>query len=1723
MRTQTLRLALFAVVLLTVGGMVLSVSRLAKAQPAAATAASPTKPAEAVIEKLSFPENRDVNRKFEAVLEYLAQPKPKWRELTELAQGLLDNKSDYFYQFQEGDKRRVSVKDEINRIIGKLPKEGLEFYQITYGPVAEGLVRDAKENGYDKGKLAEVSQRYFHTKAGADATLLLAAVNLETGYFPEAAYGYQRLLARPDAEKVLDPKTLFKAAVAIRRAGDGKMTDAVAAVWTLLEKNFPREGVQIGRKGYSLDMLKAELDKPVEMLFGTVGDQFVAMKGGNPTRAATAEAGAPFLGTLFNLPVLYRLEDDGQKEAAEFVKTAVTKAYRDNKGNRQAPPLIPGAFPITAPNVIVFRGYDGVYAFYTRSFTDASGTPRREGNLAWHQLGKYGAAAIRAGSSDDGESAQSDATNLKTWWESHWAGMQPGIMFENPLAGSLSHDGKRVYFVDDFHVPPAMQQVMNEWGGMPPQGDLGQKGVGKKEYNRLVAVDLETGSLVWTIGRPSPGTRQEESDKIGSSALLAEGAYFLGPPVTVNGKLYALMERDGHLLLACLDPAKLSEAPATPLKPGERPRPGVRVGPQPQPELVWVQALGRANSPVRQDPLRRIQGAFLAAADGVMICPTNSGAVVAVDLNARSLLWAHTYATLDKGTEYGGGMRRGGYIGRPGGQAANQWRSSTPVITGGRVVVSAYDSGTVQCLDLRSGKLLWQDTRKPDDLYVGGVAQDKVLIVGKGTVRAVKLVGDKDDKAQREKATPGWKDELKVALPVGHGVVGKDGKFYLPVVGDPDKADDQTPAVWGIDTATGKAVSKTLYRRKDVVPVGPAPDPRLALGNLVFHDGMMFSQSATEVVAFPLNEVKRREVQIALDKNPSDPAGLFSRGELSLEKGDLLKAVEDFKAAQANKPSDDVAHKIKQKLYAAYTELLRDKFDQGEPFLAEYKTLCEFPLDDREPDFGRQREEQTRRRGLYYSLVAKGREAQGQLVEAFDHYRLYAELGEQGKLLPVPEDPNTAALPSVWASGRIDAMMRNAKDPAARKPLEERVAKDWSEVKAANDLDRLRNFVKVFGAYFASGRDAQFLLAERLKDTNNDDDRREAQALLLSLIGQAEDDKDGKTAAKATAALARLLTSRGLLDDALGLYARLADKYPDVDVAGGKTGGDLLGELITDKQYWPALEPERPVTLGKYVAKAEAVQSGRQVSASLDLVPNGDLFPFYKRHRVSLENDQNTNNMTVKVTDRVTGQEKFKPLPTESWSLQNYSIYGQHPNASMANQRLAQVNGHILLLHVGWWVRCYDLSRGVELWKYCVANVGGAAPPNNGQSQTENWQLSVQSEANSDRDLKVTVLRYNQMTGQQTTEWVSVMGKSTVLQAGYASFLSKDGLFTKDPRTGTTLWQRGNITQGAMIFGDATHLFLVEPTQAGFSSRVLRAVDGVQIQGVPDFGSLLLGSSRVHVFGRQVLLFESGGKDKPRTLRLYDILDGKDVWAKQYPAESAVFETVDPDLTGVVSGDGKIEVLAARTGKSLFAAAADAKKVKEHVQDEKGKFDVVKPLLMADGERYFMFLNRDQAKNNNGNSAENSGASPNRVRLVNGPAYAFSKATGERLWYTDTQLVNQRLYVDRFDELPCLVAFNPMHQEDGAAPGGPGGGPVMVGGGRVIRGGFGGGQGGMPGWSHKVVVIDKQLGNLREDKALPAGNGWFQWVSYDPKANAYEFGGYNNAKLRIYPPDTAKK
>ena len=159
------------------------------------------------------------------------------------------------------------------------------------------------------------------------------------------------------------------------------------------------------------------------------------------------------------------------------------------------------------------------------------------------------------------------------------------------------------------------------------------------------------------------------------------------------------------------------------------------------------------------------------------------------------------------------------------------------------------------------------------------------------------------------------------------------------------------------------------------------------------------------------------------------------------------------------------------------------------------------------------------------SLVARGRERQGKLAEAFDHYRAFASLGDNKQLVSISDEPNGQTRPDVWARGRIDAMIRNVKDPTAQKTLDQRVQKEWDALRATNDLVRLREFVKMFGPFFMSGREAQLLLADLLMQTNNEDDTREAQTQLMQLYATCE---DRTIAARATETLARLLIRRGM-------------------------------------------------------------------------------------------------------------------------------------------------------------------------------------------------------------------------------------------------------------------------------------------------------------------------------------------------------------------------------------------------------------------------------------------------------------------------------------------------------------------------------------------------------------------------------------------------------------------
>jgi outer membrane protein assembly factor BamB len=1587
------------------------------------------------IEYISFPADRDAQQLLEAVQGYIREAKAeneKWDRICEAAQRVLDIKSDSFFEIDEdidGEKKksRVSVKVYANQLIAAFKPAGRQFYQLNYGPVAKQLLDEAVKDNYDRVKLADVSQRYFHTTAGAEATLLLAGLALERGQYLEAAYAYDRYFGRPDAKDLVTPRTLFKAALAFKRAGDPSNVKRAAAVWDQFARVIPRDGLTFGPRVYGAEELKAEFDRPIEVGYSRANEAFVSMRLGNAAHTALGDGGTVFLDPTFSLPMVYTRQDlSTNKVGYDWVRQNLDAALK--KIAQQKSLVLPGFFPVSAPGVLVFRNYGGVVCV---AATDGvvGGKVRKAGDIVWYQPTDRSLVA---------EVTRSENT-LNGFW-SYYQALMPGLLFDNPLAGSLSHDGKTVYFVDDLAVPPPPLASDPNTGRYAVANDGGLNAISQPA---LFAVNLETGKLVWELGGPGGGNTTDEQDDAATSPLaLMQGAYFLGPPLPVNGKLYVHFEKNGKQRVACLDPGRRVTMPD----------PVTKKDVIDLPALLWSQRLGEPKDRLPNDSVRRFQGSYLAYADGVLVCGTNAGAVVGIDVMSRSLLWAHSYRTRDAATDAAEAnpnvlvRRRAVPLpGQPGGPIAqNRWRAAAPIVAGGRVIVTAYDAKSINCLDLRTGNLIWTDAMEAaDDLYVGGVMGDRVLVIGAKAARAYDL-GFTPPDPKVKTATPVW-SKLALGTPCGHGVAAKNGLYYLPVS---KSADGDMPQIWAIDPAKGEVVSKTTFRRK----LSAAAEDAVPLGNLVFHEGQVFAQTAKELLAFPLIELKRKAMDDLLKRNPNDPAGLAARGEIKLDDGQVREAVADLKASLAQTPPDAVRFRAREKLYQAYTELLRADFASSEPFLDEYRSLLEIPHDADDPvERQRQIDEQLRRRATYLSLVAKGRERQGRLPEAFRYYREFATLGDNKQLLPIEGEPFGMVRPDVWARGRIDAMIRTAKDPASKAGLEHLVAAEWGAIKTRPDLAALRDFVRVFGPYFPAGKEAQLTLAEKLLATNNEEDAKEAEGHLVQLLADGD---AGPAAGRAAEALARGLMRKQLYDDAVALYAQIGTRFATTVIRDGKTGADFLADLLTDRRLLPFLEPARPRPFGASKVERKDEMSQRQFTSSFVVEPEGDLLPFYRRFRLSVDMNNNaTPNWTLKVTDKASGA-----LRGKFDNLQPPSNFNVSANQSWADVRLAQAHGHVLLLHFGLMVYCLDLAEKKILWQYNLVN-GTQASPIRQQSTTADGEMTVLFEDG----------------------WMVRLGRSAVVRDGFAALLTRDGLVALDLLGGQKLWQHAAVNPRSILFGDSRYLLLADAGDGkNPTGKVIRAVDGTAVEGVPAFAHLATGPGRVKLLGRHILLFEG---DKAKTLRLYDPIAGKDAWSKTYPEKSKLVTCYDsPHAVAVMTPGGAVELLDGVSGTVAFTATLD-KSFAAAVEK------TVRPVLLADDERVYLALNAPPP--NVARTTVYYGYNPIRTLAVEGPVVCFDRATATEQWSSNQLLVGQQVVTDRFADLPVLLAANNSYDPNTGTQ------------------------------TCEVIAVDKVTGKVKMRDTRLSPNGPFQALQPVAKTGGFELVRYDT-KILITPTAPAK-
>jgi outer membrane protein assembly factor BamB/tetratricopeptide (TPR) repeat protein len=1490
---------------------------------------------------LSLPKDeKGLKDKIKAAVDYIDEK--NWAIAIPHLQKIVDLPADVFVKLprKTPDGREsfswVSARTEANRLIAGLPKAGLEFYKLTYGTEALTLLKKAKASG-DPTLLAEVMKRFAHTDAGAEAIVLLARYQLDRGNSVPADLCFKKLLGREGADK-LAPTVLYYMAIAAHLAGD---REGEKLAWERLKAN--NREVPFGNETRSI----SELQEYVSGLQNSAVTQDASdslVFRATQSRSNQLSGGPAFMEARWKQPMIHA---DTTGPTAQRISQAEKLMQNRNI------PLLPAFFPVTA--TVTKDGVRKPLLIY-KSFWGVHAIDMRTGKLDWDAPSDWSLERMLAGRDPRKLNA------INNWLQMYLDSQQrPQILFENSICGTVSTDDEFAYVIEDFLVPPTPQNAV-AMGFAPGAGGPGngysQEITDATQHNHLQAYDLHHGGkLSWVLG--SFGDKDELSD-----------SFFLGPPLPLGGKLYVLTEKQQELHLVCLNPHDHT--------PEGHPRASVQS----------VQTLATAEEKFQNDVFnRRSQAVHLAYGEGILVVPTNTGAVFGINLLENSLVWAYPYREKDDAPPADGvngafppgvrGRIRGapgvmvGPDGRPILPQAHQaqWKTSAPAIHDGKVVFTAPDArSSLHCINLRDGTRAWAQKPNPDDLYFAGIYSGKVLIVGKKKCRALNL------------STGETMWELDTGSPSGQGVAS--GKLYFLPLREA-AGTNKDPEICAIDVDKGAIVAHTRSRKKEIP------------GNLLFYEGDVLSQSHTEVVAYPQLKVKIAQMDELIAKNPNDPRGLSERGDYRLDQGDLPGAIEDLRQALNHKPPDDLRARIRGKLYEALTEYVHWKFNDAEQYLKEYEDVCK--VDVAGADDAQRASllaEERRRRTTFLCLVAEGRKSQGRLVEAFEKYQQFAEVARTDELTSSVDERGVRANPDVWARGRIAAMVAGA-SIEQRKPLEDLIAARWEKLQSgASTIDELRQFVRLFGTLSPAGKEARFRLVDRLIEVNEPGTLLEAEKELLLLRSPRE---APEVAARAIEALGRLYTRRGLLEDAGYCYRVLGRDFAHIKVRDGRTGADLYDEAATDKRLMPHLDEARLGPIGRIKAVSEG--GAPPTFPTLYRFEHiGESLPYFRHFDVALTHTGNKERFVL--LDPRTGQEHWGKELTATHFMGLPHGNGP-PNAPRFPYRSL---GHLVVMPAGHMVFGIDPVGQQVLWEKNLAS--GANPAAPGGAPWQSFTIDP-------RDGSLLLL-YPDGFAQR-------IGQAGSLEGSVLCVQTRDALEALDPLTGKTLWMRTDVAPRATLFADDQYVFVVETNSDGMptSTRVLRAADGVSVKA-PGFAALY--SKRLRTLGRNLLLSETGPNGAV-TLRLYDVPEGKDLWAQAFAPRSQVLQSENPGLTGVVEPDGKVHVLDSHTGKAVLVTDKGYDYTNPKTGMDPAHLANLQDIgLVADGERIFVACNTTPDPNVTRFGPLQSHLMANqgmRALPVNGMIYAYDRSSGEFKW--NLPAPNQTITLERFAEVPVLM------------------------------------------------------------------------------------------------------
>jgi outer membrane protein assembly factor BamB/tetratricopeptide (TPR) repeat protein len=395
---------------------------------------------------------------------------------------------------------------------------------------------------------------------------------------------------------------------------------------------------------------------------------------------------------------------------------------------------------------------------------------------------------------------------------------------------------------------------------------------------RLVALDLETGSVRWTH-RGRELQRNAEKNERDAEPMLSK-LTIVGVPLVRGDRIYA--------------PAAYTEGTIhTHLMAVDR-----HTG-----ELIYVTRISNGQQELnlfgRQ--LNELVTTPVAEADGQIIFGTNLGIVCSVDAVLGSPLWARPYNIVRIPSTYLWF------------EAPRRWPlldNGAPLILGDLVVVSPSDGRGVLAIHRRSGRIVWEFAARHNPLgfpvrRIHGSDGERLFLGGDDGVVALWLKSDAA--GTRVGGHRAWVHEFGAdEQGAGRGVLARDG-LWIPTY----------RSVLHLDPDTG------VEREGSFVREGVDSDERV---QLVAAEGALVATGRDVVTVRYEEDDVVRVAQEAIRRAPQKAEPRLAAGDIHLAVGSYEKAAKSYREALERASRDGAAPLVRRARSGLHHALLRNAF-----------------------------------------------------------------------------------------------------------------------------------------------------------------------------------------------------------------------------------------------------------------------------------------------------------------------------------------------------------------------------------------------------------------------------------------------------------------------------------------------------------------------------------------------------------------------------------------------------------------------------------------------------------------------------------------------------------------------------------------------------------------------------------------------------------------------------